>query len=356
MSKATTQLGPKGLPIAYFIRDIRIEPAVVLAPMEGVSNIVFRRLIREIGGCGLTYTEFIASKALRARSQRALLMAQFDPDELPIAIQIFGRDPEEMAEAAKVIEGLGASILDINMGCPSKKVCAHSGGSALMREPDLATEIVKKVRAAISIPLTVKMRSGFDASCRNAPELAYRFQEEGVEALTIHWRTREDGYRGVRAIDKIAESKARVHIPVIANGDVTDAESALAILRETGADGVMVGRGAMRNPWSLLHISQAFSGAPPIEVNRESKHQLLLAFLLKHHENLQSEIATLGKFKQIAKYFCSELEGGEEFRRNVLRAQSMNEILALIEDFFKAPLPPSMASLPYTRSSCPVPD
>ena len=338
MSQLKTQLGPLGLPTSYNIRDIRIDPAVVLAPMEGVSNIVFRRLIRAIGGCGLTYTEFIASKAIKARNQKALLMADFDPDEYPIAIQIFGRDPDEMAEAARVVEDLGASILDINMGCPSKKVCAHSGGSALMKDPHLAIDIVRKVRSAISIPLTVKMRSGFDAARRNAPELAFAFQEEGAEAITIHWRTREDGYKGIRAVDKIAECKSRINIPVIANGDVINPESAEQMLKDTGADGVMVGRGAMRNPWSLLQISQHLKGEQPICVNRDAQKSMLLLFLAKHHDFLRHEKATLGKFKQIAKHFCSEIPNGLELRRSLLRAQSIDEIILHTEHFFNISL------------------
>ena len=160
MIKKRTLLQP------YFVREISIDPPLVLAPMEGVTNNTFRRLIRSIGGQGLTYTEFVASKSLKARGKRALHTAQFDPDENPIAIQIYGKDPQTMAEAAKVVEDLGASIVDINMGCPSKKVCAHSGGSALMKDPELAIQIVQAVRRAIQVPLTVKMRSGFDQNQR----------------------------------------------------------------------------------------------------------------------------------------------------------------------------------------------
>ena len=146
----------------YFIRDIKINPPITLAPMEGVTNIIFRRLIRQIGGTGLTCTEFIPSSALSNRGKKVLRLAEFDPEERPISIQIYGKDPMEMAESARVLQDLGASIVDINMGCPSKQVCANSGGSALMREPELALDIVRAVRKAITIPMTVKMRSGFD--------------------------------------------------------------------------------------------------------------------------------------------------------------------------------------------------
>lgn len=183
-------------PLHYQVRHLRIEPNLVLAPMEGVTDLTFRRLVRSIGGVGLTCTEFIASEGLRRGVAKMKEMARFDADERPVAIQIYGRHPDAMAEAARMIEDAGADICDLNFGCPSKKVCAHSGGSALLKDPALARDILRAVRAAISIPLTVKMRSGFDAAQRNAPDIAYLAQEEGAEAITVHWRTRADAYGG----------------------------------------------------------------------------------------------------------------------------------------------------------------
>jgi tRNA-dihydrouridine synthase B len=321
-------------PTHYFVRDIRIEPCVVLAPMEGITNIIFRRLLRQIGGTGLTYTEFIASSALANRGKKVLRLAKFDPDEKPIAIQIFGKDPNEMAEAAKVIQDLGASILDINMGCPSKRVCAHSGGSALMKDPKLAIEIVQAVRKAIDIPLTVKMRSGFGAAQRNAPELAYACQEEGAEAITIHWRTREDKYGGIRAVDKIAEAKDKLQIPVIGNGDITDIDSAKQMLDETGCDGIMIGRGAVRNPWCMKEISHFLMNQDYTYPTPEEKRDLLLLFLDTYYEQLQNQRATLGKFKQIAKYFVETLPNAQEFRTKLLRCQNIEDAAACIRLFF----------------------
>ena len=212
----------------YFIRDIKIDPPITLAPMEGVTNIIFRRLIRQIGGTGLTCTEFIPSSALSNRGKKVLRLAEFDPEERPISIQIYGKDPMEMAESARVLQDLGASIVDINMGCPSKQVCANSGGSALMREPELAIDIVRAVRKAISIPMTVKMRSGFDHTNKNAPDLAYACQEEGAEAIAVHWRTRDDKYGGTQEWDTIAEVKRRLSVPVIGNGDVVEPDKLLS--------------------------------------------------------------------------------------------------------------------------------
>lgn len=327
-------IGKRGLPIRYSIGPLTIEPAVVLAPMEGVTNLIFRRLIRQIGGLGLSYTEFIASKALQEQGKKILEMARFDPDERPVAIQIYGRDPKTMAHAAKVVEDLGASIVDINMGCPSKQVCSRSGGSALMKEPNHAIKIVQEVRKAISIPLTVKMRSGFDAQRRNAPELAYMCQEEGAQGITIHWRTTADKYGGQRQIDKIAQTVARLNIPVIGNGDVIDIPSAVQMFQQTGCHGVMIGRGAMRNPWVFQQISDYLYGREPQQVSAEERKRILLAFLMRYHEKFRHEKATLGKFKQIAKYFCLALPNGAHFRKCLLHSQHIDEVIEHVQHYF----------------------
>ena len=321
-------------PNSYFVRNIRISPPLVLAPMEGVTNKTFRRLIRSIGGTGLTYTEFVASQALKDRGRKALETADFDPDERPIAIQIYGKDPTIMAEAAKVVEDLGASIVDINMGCPSKKVCAHSGGSALMKDPCQAVEIVKAVRTAISVPLTVKMRSGFDHNNRNAPDLAYMCQEEGAEAITIHWRTREDKYGGERAVDKIAETKLRLSIPLLANGDIIDTESAVQMYRDTGCDGLMIGRGAIRNPWVFQEIDAYLRGETYTPPTVQERHDILIRFIARYRENFRFEKHSIGKIKQIAKYFYSGLPNEEILRTNILRSHSIEDIEQHINHFF----------------------
>ena len=334
---AQTTTGPRGLPVSYRVRDLEIAPAVVLAPMEGVTNLTFRRLIREIGGPGLTYTEFVPSSGLhRGASGKLAEMVRFDDDERPIAIQLYGRDPAVMADAARMVADLGATICDINMGCPSKKVCSNSGGSALMKEPLHAAAIVRAVRAAIDIPLTVKMRSGFDAGRRNAPELAHICQEEGAETITIHWRTREDRYSGQRAVDKIAETVDRVSVPVIGNGDVIDPVSAERMLRETGCDGVMIGRGAMRNPWCLLQIAQHLRGEPITQVTAAERKQTLLKFLARFHESFRREKAALGRFKAIAKFFTAELPEGAAFRQSLLRSQSIDEVIVHTNAYFAA--------------------
>lgn len=328
-----------GLPTSYFVRDQRIFPNVVLAPMEGVTDLSFRRLVREIGGVGLTCTEFVASGALvsgnKGRRNRYWKMCAFDEDERPVSIQLYGKDPATMADAARVVQDMGATIVDINMGCPSKKVCKNSGGSALMAEPELAVAIVKAVRAAITVPLTVKMRSGFDHGCRNAPELAHACQEEGAEAITIHWRTRADLYGGQRAVDKIAETKARLRVPVIGNGDVVDVPSAVRMFEDTGCDGVMVGRGAMRNPWSLLQISDFLAGRPITTVTAAEKERVLLAFLDTQFAKCTTEGGALGRFKKVANHFTRGVpHGAALLRMPVLRSQSREEAQERVRAYF----------------------
>jgi tRNA-dihydrouridine synthase B len=214
-----------------------------------------------------------------------------------------------MAEAARVVQDLGATIVDINMGCPSKKVCAHSGGSALMKDLPLAAEIIRAVRAVVSGPMTVKMRSGFDAERRNAPELARICQEEGVDAITIHWRTREDGYGGARAVDKIAQAVDAVRIPVLGNGDVLDVPSAERMLRETGCAGLMIGRGAIRNPWIFTQLSQWLRGEEPVVVDAAEKRRAMLRYFRTISEAIPRERSALGRMKMLSRHFTDGLPG-----------------------------------------------
>lgn len=321
-------------PTSYRLRDRIIAPNVLLAPMEGVTDLTFRRLIRQIGGAGLVFTEFIHSGALHMGRGREWNMARFDPDEAPIGVQLFGRDPDTLAEGARIVEAMGATLVDINMGCPSKAVCNHSGGSALMKEPALVRRIVATVRAATSLPLTVKMRSGFDHGQRNATEIAWICQEEGAECVTVHWRTRADKYGGVRAVDQIAAVKARLSVPVIGNGDITDIPSALAMFEETGCDGVMIGRGAIRNPWLLLQVSQHLAGEPVTQVPGEERRAVLLGYLADIRARFGADKPTLGRFKKIANHFTAGLPHGETVRTALLRSDSIDEAVDHAEAYF----------------------
>jgi len=323
------------LPTSFRIRDLTIAPSVVLAPMEGVTDLYFRRVIRRVGGVGYTCTEFVPAKGLSLKGKKVMQTCSFDPDESPIVIQIYGREPEQMAHAGRIVQDLGATIVDINMGCPSKKVCAHSGGSALMKDPGLVRDIVRAVRAAVDLPLTVKMRSGFDAERRNAPEIAWIAQEEGAEAVTIHWRTREDRYGGQRAVDKIAEAKARLSVPVLGNGDVVDVPSALAMLRDTGVDGLMVGRGAIKNPWLGLQISQALRGEDVVQPSAAQRREALFFYFDQIRGAFHSEKGALGRMKMMSKHFTQALPQADELRTAVLRSRTPDEAQDLLRAFFE---------------------
>ncbi len=311
--------------------------------MEGVTDLTFRRLIRGIGGAGLTVTEFVPGAALGRGDKKVVQTVELDEDEHPVAVQLYGNAPGRMAEGARVVQGMGADIVDINMGCPSKRVCRSSGGSALMREPALAREIVAAVVSAVDIPVTVKMRSGFDASNRNAPEIAWICQEEGASAVTIHWRTRQDGYGGVRAVCKIAEAKGRLSIPVLANGDIVDVRSARRMFEDTGCDGLFVGRGAIRDPWLLLRLQRWMRGEEEPVVQDSDRHRLLLdyvaglraRFAISIGSQARVDHAVLGRFKMFTKHFATlHLSKDETIRTKLLRSQTLDTALGHVEEYF----------------------
>jgi tRNA-dihydrouridine synthase B len=321
-------------PTSLRIRDLTVAPCAMLAPMEGVTDLTFRRLVRRIGGCGMTFTEFIPAGGLAAQIQRALDMVKFDPDERPVGIQVYGREPALLAEAARIAQDMGPDVVDLNMGCPSKKVCAHSGGSALMKEPAKAREIVRAMRAALEIPFTVKMRSGWDLDHKNAPDLARMCEDEGVEAVTVHWRTRADLYGGERELDTLAAVVDAVSIPVIANGDVVDATSALDTLARTGAAGVMIGRGAIRNPWVFREVEAALHGLPAPIVTPEDRMAVLLGYLDDIHARFDHERRTLGRFKKISRYFTDAVPGGDALRQAIFHSHSLDEVVGRVHAHF----------------------
>lgn len=315
------------------IRDLVLSPPLILAPMEGVTDVGFRRLVRSVGGCSLTVTEFVPGAALVGGHRVALRAVEFDPDERPVSIQLYGRDPDILAEAARHVEERGATLVDLNMGCPSKKVCQNSGGASLLREPDLARRIVRAIRAATRLPFTVKMRAGWDPGHRNAPDLAAMCADEGVEAIAVHWRTRADLYGGVRDLSTIAAVKARVPIPVVANGDV-DETNAVQTLAESGADGLMVGRAAIRDPWVFLKIGCALRGEPPLRVDDPERQRVLTHYFTSLRSMFPADKWLLGRMKKIARYFGGEAEQGEELRWRILHAETPDAVMEVVEAFF----------------------
>lgn len=319
------------IPPSYSIRNISVSPGLVLAPMSGVTTLAFRRLIKELNpGCvGLVMSEFISVEALTRNVKRSTDMMRSHPSERPYAVQIFGYDIERMSNAAKIVEASGADILDINCGCPAPKVVRKGGGCELMRQPQHLAKIIAAVKKSITIPLTMKIRSGWDSDSINAVEVAKIAESEGVEALAVHGRTRAQLYRGDADWGIVGEVARAIKIPVLGSGDVVDLNSARARL-ESGVSGLYIGRAAIVRPFVFSEITRGQT----IPIKGDSLK--IISILERYTELLMEEFnekACIGKLKQLVSQFCR----GVSWRKELLVALSFKEqrdILARIKDRF----------------------
>ncbi|MBI1941214.1 MAG: tRNA dihydrouridine synthase DusB [Acidobacteria bacterium] len=320
------------------IRDVEIRPAAILAPMAGITDTVFRRFIKRLGGCGLIMTEFVSSEGMLRQNLRSRRYLYYTEEERPITAQIFGADPDRLAEAARMIEDLGFDLVDLNLGCPAKKV-VKCGGSGLLRDLPLLERIFKRIRAAVTIPFTVKIRSGWSDEEIVAVEVARRAEGGGVEALAVHPRTRLQGFSGRARWEIIREVKEAVRIPVIGNGDIFAPRDAEALFAQTGCDAVMIGRAAASNPWIFRQMSEYFLTGLYGEPTEEDRYQLIRTYYRMLVE--EETPGGLGKMKQFASWFTHGIRNGAELRRGVQSARDVQEVLDRVDAFFQPRAPAS---------------
>ncbi len=321
-------------PLVLKIGSVLVDPPLVLAPMAGLTDSPFRQVIREVGGCGLVTMEFLSSEALTRDIKVEKAKIPFHACERPISMQVYGSRPKLMAEAARMVQDAGAEICDVNMGCPANKILKGCSGAALMSNLAVAGEIIREIRSAISIPLTVKFRIGIRHGEENFLELGRICEEEGVDAVALHGRTAKQQYSGIADWTTIKELKESLPIPVIGNGDVKTPEDAVRMFAETGCDAVMIGRASLRNPWIFAQTAALLDGGSYEEPTVAQRH----AFVRRHFELLNEafeEKAILHKFKTFTGWYCRGLRGARHLRRSLGIVRTSVELMDEVDRFFE---------------------
>ena len=337
------------------IGSVALPSPFVVSPMAGMTDTAFRRLVKRQGGCGLVVSEMVSSEGLIRGIDRTLEYAEYTEEERPVSIQIFGGDPERMAEAARVVEGMGADIVDVNMGCPVPKIARHHAGCSLMREPQHAAGIIQAMTGAVRIPVTVKMRKGWDDSDLSAPEVARRVEDAGAAAITIHGRTAKQSYSGRADWDFVGDVSRAVTIPVFGSGDCIEPDQVVSKLA-SGVSGVFVGRGVLRNPWILAQARDLLEGRAARVVTLEERGQFLIDYIqllrddpageaegfrhLAPGQGVESVPArgrdrwVINKVRALCSWYTKGFEDGSHLRMEVNKADSIAHLHDILASFF----------------------
>ena len=326
------------------IGPVKLPTPFAIAPMAGMTDTAFRRLVKRHGGCGLVVTEMVSSEGLVRGIDRTLEYAEYTDEERPIAIQIFGGDPDKMAAAAQIVEGMGADIVDVNMGCPVPRIAKHNAGCSLMREPEHAASVVAAMTRAVKIPVTVKMRAGWSDEERNAPRLARMVEDAGAAAVTVHGRTAAQSYTGSADWTLVAEIAEALSIPVFGSGDCIEPADIMDRMR-MGVEGVLVGRGVLRNPWILAQAADLAAGNPARTVTYQERGQFLLEYIdLLLQERVDEARAAshdrwvINKVRALGSWYTKGLENGSHLRTSINTAETLDRLRNLVAEFFFDPV------------------
>jgi tRNA-dihydrouridine synthase B len=341
------------------ISNIELDHPVALAPMAGMTDTAFRRLVKRKGGCGLVVTEMVSSEGLVRGIDRTLEYAEYTEEERPVSVQIFGGDPAVMADAARVVESMGADIVDVNMGCPVPKIAKHNAGCSLMREPRHAASVIRAMTDAVKIPVTVKMRAGWNEREINAPILARMVEDAGASAVAVHGRTAAQSYSGESDWSLIADVARAVNLPVFGSGDCIEPDQIVNRLRESGVAGVLVGRGALRNPWIFSQAAAVQHGGGALSISLEERGTFLLEYIdlllnervgelhgFRHHAPGAAAQAAppatargrerwvINKLRALGSWYSKGLDGGSKLRTSINSAESIEGLRQIVREYF----------------------